>query len=135
MSNDMLSRIRNRSNRTTVPPRDTSLADVKKDEAVTGSAISDSPSLSTLPPEEIIEELVETAPRRQIRLEQSIDDRLAQLCQTERLTVETFLEATFLACSRDEKLMRKVITEAKERLKERKRAGRIRRLRTEREAL
>lgn len=135
MSNDMLSRIRNRSNRPTVPPRDASLADDNKDEAATSPSNSGSPSLPTLPPEEIIEELVETASRRQIRLEQSIDDRLAQLCRIERLTVETFLEATFLACSRDEKLMRKVVTEAKERLRERKRAGRIRRLKTEREAL
>lgn len=130
---DMLSRIRNRSNRTTVPPRDTSLGDVTIDEAVTSSTSS---GFSSPPsPQELVEELVETAPRRQIRLEQSIDEQLVQLCRTERLTVETFLEATFLACSQDEKLMRKVITKAKERLRERKRAGRIRRLRTEREAL
>jgi len=135
MSNDMLSRIRNRSNRRTVPPRDSSLADIDKDDVAPSPSSSDSTSLPTLLPQETTENLVETAPRRQIRLEQSIDDRLAQLCRIERLTVETFLEAAFLACSRDEKLMRKVATEAKERLRERKRAGRIRRLRTEREAL
>jgi hypothetical protein len=139
---DMLTRIKNRNQRPAVQ-RDTSLAAQDATESPSDSASA--PSLestqvsetsqqaeSTLSPatelEEQLEQMPKVAPRRNIRLEESIDDALQDFCNEAGVTIETFLEACYLACDRDPALKQTVLTEANERLKQRKEAGKLRRL-------
>jgi len=134
MNNEMLNRIKNRSQRPTVK-RDTSLEPSE----------SQQPSL-TLPPshqtsesgltskteaeqlKQQLEACPKIAPRRNIRLEESLNQKIQQFCQQEQITMETFLEACFLACEQDNELKRIVIEEARRRVEERKKAGKLRRL-------
>jgi hypothetical protein len=61
--------------------------------------------------------------RRTIRLEQAIDERLEQLCRSERITRDTFIEAVYLICREDAKLRQQIVTIAKDRYEDRKRLG------------
>jgi hypothetical protein len=137
---DMLTRIKNRNQRPAVQ-RDTSLAA----QDATESASAPAPSAEagheaeTGPPveltqspaaelEEQLEQMPKVAPRRNIRLEESLDEALQDLCNHTGVTIETFLEACFLACNQDPNLKQAVLQEAEQRLKQRKKAGKLRRL-------
>jgi hypothetical protein len=61
--------------------------------------------------------------RRTIRLEQAIDERLEQLCRSERITRDTFIEAVYLICREDAQLRQQIVTIAKDRYQDRKRLG------------
>ena len=137
---DMLTRIKNRNQRPAVQ-RDTSLA--AQDSGESSSTPSQSSEAGrepeavqqiepTLSPaaelEEQLEQMPKVAPRRNIRLEESLDDALQDLCNQTGVTIETFLEACYLACDRNPDLKQAVLTEANERLKQRKEAGKLRRL-------
>lgn len=115
----MLDRIKNKSNRPSVQ-RDTSLTGKDTE---TQSAQNSTQDLKTQ-----VEALPEVAPRRNIRLIEDIDLGLNQLCQQQGITVETFLEACYLMCDREPELMQSVIGEALSRLKDRKKAGKLRRI-------
>ncbi len=80
----------------------------------------------TLPPQ--IDQLITVAPRRNIRLEESLDDELSDFVQGKRLSIEILLEALYLYAKKDEVLMEEVLTLAEERMKERKEAGKLRRV-------
>ncbi len=67
---------------------------------------------------------------RLIRLERGIQEELLSLCQDEGLTLELFVEAAFLNIRRNERLLRRVLTEAGERKEKRKWAAMVRRART-----
>lgn len=131
---DILDRLKNRK-RATVAERDNSLlsednsteslriplqSEVQSSSLITSSDISS--RLAALP-------LV--ADRRQIRLEVSIDQQLENLCKNQpkgkKMTVETFLEAAFLACKDNPELMSQVMDIAAQRLSKRKEAGKLRR--------
>ncbi|MEM9005829.1 MAG: hypothetical protein AAGE59_20180 [Cyanobacteria bacterium P01_F01_bin.86] len=137
---DMLTRIKNRNQRPAVQ-RDTSLA--AQDSAESSSTSSQASEATHEPKtikqvepaqspaaelEEKLEQMPKVAPRRNIRLEESLDGVLQDLCNQTGVTIETFLEACYLACDRDPNLKQAVIKEADERLKQRKEAGKLRRL-------
>ena len=61
-----------------------------------------------------------------MRLETPIKDELDELCNREKVTIETLLEAFYVTCKDKESVMKQVTLEAKKRLKSRKEAGNIR---------
>ena len=61
-----------------------------------------------------------------VRLEEEILEQLQYLCRSNKITVETLLEAFYKICSPDEDLMTRVINESQSRMKRRTRAGNIR---------
>jgi hypothetical protein len=127
MSEGMVERIKNRTVARTVPERETSLV-----ELTTKQPAESTPKLDPAPPL-ILEAdgLVETAQRRQIRLEVSLDEEIDSFCKQQKITIETYLEALHLACKGNEAMVNSVVTQAKERLAERKKAGKIRRIQTQ----
>lgn len=148
---DILNRLKNRP-RPTVAERDSSL--LKDDEVVQSTTFEDSASVEALPPvakvnptsskiprkklAKEVASLPQVAERRQIRLEVTINTELDQLCNQRpkgaKVTVETFVEAAYLACTRDPALMAQILAEAANRLAQRKRAGQLRRLHSQLES-
>ena len=154
MSDDMLARIRNRSSRPKVA-RDASLAaqDGAPNATPPDAAPVEPTSPEATPPEEVPAETPPTPPiatapdaseaedlaaqigalpkvaaRRNIRLEESMDAAMQQFCVREGVTIDTFLEAALLACDRNANLKQRIVKEAKQRLQQRKEAGKLRRL-------
>ncbi|MDF5732796.1 MAG: hypothetical protein PUP92_33595 [Rhizonema sp. PD38] len=76
--------------------------------------------------EELLANFPEIATRVPVRLETPIKQELDSLCQSEKVTIETLLEALYVTCKDKESVMRQVIKEAKKRLKSRKEVGNIR---------
>jgi hypothetical protein len=68
--------------------------------------------------------------RRSIRLTPKIDEDLDKICRENKITRDTLFEAALTVCSNNQALMKKVIKEAQERYKERKRIGEFRKLKT-----
>ena len=68
--------------------------------------------------------------RSTIRLSAEIDEELRQLCQREKITKDTFLEAAYLVVGEAEELRARVLQLAKERYKQRKQVGEKRKLMT-----
>lgn len=75
-----------------------------------------------------IDALPKVAARRNIRLEESLDAAMQQFCMREGVTIDTFLEAALLACDRNATLKQRIVKEAKQRLQQRKEAGKLRRI-------
>ena len=73
--------------------------------------------------------------RRSIRLTPEIDDAIDELCKKNKITRDTFLEACAVVCQNNQSVMKKVIREAQERYKERKRIGELKKLRTMKQKL
>lgn len=122
-NSDMVDRIKQRLTRAVVPERDTSFADLSVDLPSTSSAVPPlSPERQEL--EQKLNSLPKISDRRNIRLEVGIEKELDGL----NVTIETFLEAAYLACKRDDRLMASVLAEASQRLASRKQAGKLRRL-------
>lgn len=61
-----------------------------------------------------------------VRLEEDILTQLEITCKENKITIETFLEAAFIACQEDPSIMNATIEDAQTRLARRKRAGTIR---------
>ncbi|MBW4570946.1 MAG: hypothetical protein KME31_23865 [Tolypothrix carrinoi HA7290-LM1] len=131
----LLDEIRARSTQPTVEPRIDVLQQEKIDDtlnAIAPSAPQDKFALRTTEISELkrLEELLanfpEIAARIPVRLETPIKDELDELCNREKVTIETLLEAFYVTCKDKESVMRQVILEAKKRLKSRKEAGNIR---------
>ncbi|MBW4532543.1 MAG: hypothetical protein KME09_01255 [Pleurocapsa minor HA4230-MV1] len=73
----------------------------------------------------------ETEPmRRTIRLDPAVDKLMDTLCRENRVTRETLIEAAILTCSKNQKTLNKAIVEAKDRYKNRKRIGELKKLQT-----
>jgi len=126
---NILNEIRNRAIQPTVPPREDVLSpqqeiavapDIK---VITTSdnAISELRHL-----EDQLANFPEIASRLPIRLESSIKEELDKLCNSEKITIETLLEAFYTTCKDKDTVMEQVLKEAKKRLKTRKEAGNIR---------
>lgn len=62
-----------------------------------------------------------------LRVDESIDNGLRALCSNERITKETFLEAAYLACQEDDRMMQQILDIAKARRQKRRAAGVLRR--------
>ncbi len=68
--------------------------------------------------------------RSTIRLSAEIDEQMRQLCQREKITKDTFLEAAYLVVGEEGELRTRVLQLAKERYKQRKQVGEKRKLMT-----
>jgi hypothetical protein len=126
---NILDEIRNRAVAPTVAPREDVLAPQQEgsptsDVNVTSTADSSVSELTLL--EEQLRNLPEIAPRVPVRLEVAIKQELDELCNQEKITVETLLEAFYVTCKEKDSVMKQVLKEAKKRLKSRKEAGNIR---------
>jgi hypothetical protein len=77
-------------------------------------------------PNELNDEVV----RSTIRLSAEIDEEIRQLCQREKITKDTFLEAAYLVVGEEGELRARVLQLAKERYKQRKQVGEKRKLMT-----
>ena len=127
----LLDEIRGRRSHTTVPPRE----DVLQQPTTTDTPMDVAPAQEVQQPTEVselkrLEELLasfpEIASRVPVRLETPIKDELDSLCNREKVTIETLLEAFYVTCKDKESVMRQVILSAKKRLKSRKEVGNIR---------
>lgn len=126
----MYDQIRNRNQRPSVK-RNTSLESQVSSEASSSNQVSANEEQLPTQAEQLkkkLEAYPQIAPRRNIRLEESINQRIQQFCQEENVSIETFLEACFLACEQDLKLRQMITEEAKRRIEHRKQAGKLRRL-------
>ena len=130
-SESMVERIKRRSSssRATVPDRTTSFLDIT--EGNTSPPLASPSPPTALPKPSESDGLLETAARRQIRLIVDLDSQIDDFCKRHKITMETYLEALHVTCRDDTAILGKVIPEAKKRLLERKKAGRIRRLQTQ----
>lgn len=145
---DMLARIKSRSQRPKVA-RDTSLISSAQDsqafEAVAmelSPPAADEPAHLQEPPkvtaekpgvetpslEDQLAQLIQVAPRRNIRLEENLDKEIERFVQDQDLTIDTLLEACYLILQEDSELQARVVSQASERLAERKEAGKLRRI-------
>lgn len=138
MSDEMLARIRKRNTRPKVT-RDPSLTaqddfpaeavPVEVTPAEVASPVveeSDDSEASDLAAQ--IDALPKVAARRNIRLEESMDAAMQTFCAQEGVTIDTFLEAALAACDRNANFKQRIVKEAKQRLQQRKEAGKLRRL-------
>jgi hypothetical protein len=124
---NILDEIRNRAVAPTVAPREDVLSPQQQGSTppdVSSTADSSVSELTRL--EEQLAHFPEIAPRVPVRLEVKIKQELDELCNQEKITVETLLEAFYLTCKEKDSVMKQVIKEAKKRLKSRKEAGNIR---------
>ncbi len=130
----LLDEIRDRATQPTVPPREDILQqqipsyDTSTDAPVVTTSYKQQPSgISELKRlEELLANFTNIAARIPVRLETPIKDELDELCNREKVTIETLLEAFYVTCKDKESVMKQVIKEAKKRLKSRKEAGNIR---------
>ena len=70
----------------------------------------------------------ETIRHSAIVLEKEVDQVLTRYCKENRITIEVFLEASWIHASSNPSTMKKIVAEAKRRYDDRKRAGKLRRL-------
>lgn len=78
-------------------------------------------------------ELVKVPPTNRhsaIVLEQELDQALTRYCKDNRVTIEVFLEAAWVYAAANPTAMAEILTEAKRRYSDRKRAGKLRRMLT-----
>ncbi|NJL02974.1 MAG: hypothetical protein HC838_01850 [Spirulinaceae cyanobacterium RM2_2_10] len=124
---DMLSRIRQRSQRPTVE-RDRSLTgqDHPPQDAPQSKPTPPAPTATDLSAQ--VAALPQIAARRNIRLEVGLDEALLELCDHTGITIETFLEAAYLICDQYPEFQQALLTTAQQRLRRRKEAGKLRRL-------
>ena len=129
----LLDEIRNRNNQPVVPPRqdvfqkNTESIEVEVEEVQkTGTPLEPSEFSQVKQLEDLLASFPEIAPRFPIRLESQIKDELNLLCDRQKVTIETLLEAFYVIYKDKDSTMEKVLKEAKKRLKSRKEAGNIR---------
>jgi hypothetical protein len=131
----LLDEIRSRATQPTVEPRIDVLQQEKIDDTLNAIAQGAPAEPIALPPsgiselkrlEELLANFPEIAARIPVRLETPIKDELDELCNREKVTIETLLEAFYVTCKDKESVMKQVVKEAKKRLKSRKEAGNIR---------
>lgn len=68
--------------------------------------------------------------RRTIRLDSAVDELIDDLCKGNKVTRDTLFEAAVLVCRQNQKVMKEVLTEAKERYLRRKRVGELKKIST-----
>lgn len=141
---DVLSKIKAKRNRATVPAREDSLikqnltasessgsVDTKEDSdrAFSREAGDSFGQLQALRNE--LEKYPEIVRHSAIRLEKDLDRRLTRFCKENGCTIETFLEAAFEEAEADTKLREKILNNALARYASRKKAGKLRQLITQ----
>jgi len=141
MSDSVLDRIRQNRQRAAVPPRsDTLITKAQLPEQVE-EAQQFEPTLEVEEPTSIannsdtledlkaeLAQIPETNRHSAIVLEKELDQHLTRYCKDNRITVEVFLEAAWIHASSNPDAMEEILSEAKRRYSDRKRAGKLRRL-------
>lgn len=147
MSDSVLDRIRQNRQRPAVPVRgDTLITKVQQSESSPVYKIVEHSPEAPLPDEkisaatrtsntleELKAELAQVPPTNRhsaIVLEQELDQALTRYCKENRVTVEVFLEAAWIYASANPTAMAEILAEAKRRYRDRKRAGKLRRMLT-----
>jgi hypothetical protein len=123
-----------------VTPRDTSLSlkrslEVEEEAADDKSEISNADDSAQIngEPQELqrlqaeLDNLPQVGKRLAVHLEQGIRSDLLRLCDEEEITPETFIEAAIALLQSKPELKEAVVADAKVRLRERKRAGLVKR--------
>lgn len=115
--------------RATVPPRDTSLFKRQGDEGLGIEQSDYKPERAAIEKQKraVTNEPAQNLVSFTLRVEDSVDKGLKSLCTSESITKETFLEAAYLVCSKNEQMMQQVLEVAKVRRQERRNAGNLRR--------
>lgn len=147
---DILSKIKSKRNRVSVPLREDYL--VRKDtssEELLEKGVSDrlpiaaegkTASVDTNSERSMdqvealrleLEKYPEIVRHSAIRLEKELDQRLTRFCKDNKCTIETFLEAAFEAVEADPDLGMKILRNAKNQYSNRKKAGKLRQLITQ----
>ena len=125
----ILDEIKNRAVQPKVSPRQDSLT-LETQPTPPETQTQDSPtSQPTSQLQQLEAELAsfpEISQRVPVRLEVQIKHDIDTLCSTEKITIETLLEAFHITCKDRESLMRQVVKEAKKRIQTRKAAGNLR---------
>ncbi|MBW4608134.1 MAG: hypothetical protein KME22_13150 [Hassallia sp. WJT32-NPBG1] len=122
----LLDEIRSRATQPTVKPRIDVLQQEKIDDTLNAIALPPSGISELKRLEELLASFPEIAARIPVRLSTPIKDELDELCNREKITIETLLEAFYVTCKDKESVMKQVVKDAKKRLKSRKEAGNIR---------
>jgi len=123
----LLDEIRDRATQPTVEPRiDVLQSQAQNTYYTINTDVAQQPISEFKRLEELLANFPEIAARIPVRLETPIKDELDELCNREKVTIETLLEAFYVTCKDKESVMKQVILEAKKRLKSRKEAGNIR---------
>ncbi len=146
MSDSVLDRIRQNRQKPAVAIRDDSLItgvqhvdmDISTNaqifEAVPDSVVSTEAKVSGNTQDALgalkaeLAQIPETIRHSAIVLEKEVDQVLTRYCKENRITIEVFLEAAWIHASSNPSSMKKIVTEAKRRYDDRKRAGKLRRL-------
>ena len=103
-----------------------------KESDINGLEIKSSQTINQLNSNDVItknSQIVEPV-RRTVRLDPQVDEYMDVLCKENRVTRETLIEAAILICSKNQKTLNKVITDAKDRYKDRKHKGELKKLQT-----
>lgn len=146
MSDSVLDRIRQNRQRPAVPARDdTLITRVRQSESYPIYKITEplpedpsDPKLADVASnsdtlEALKAELVKVPPTNRhsaIVLEQELDQALTRYCKENRVTIEVFLEAAWVYAAANPTARAEILTEAKRRYSDRKRAGKLRRMLT-----
>ena len=121
--------------RATVPPRETSLLKREKDEGFAGNGLiqESDPDLEQLNTKQQFNNATKQQSNDSVksqplvsftlRVDETIDKGLKEICSEEKITKETFLEAAFLVCQQNDDVMEKVLKISKERRKKRRATG------------
>ena len=140
MSDSVLDRIRQNRQRAAVPTRDdTLITNVHQAEAPPQSDVVEPVAVLTSPVvantgdalKELKADLAkipETNRHSAIVLEKQLDQVLTRYCKENRITIEVFLEAAWMHAASNPDAMEEILSEAKRRYGDRKRAGKLRRL-------
>lgn len=142
MSDSVLDRIRQNRKRPAVPVRDDTLISnaqqpdpVQETETVEIQPRQLKQETTERSPKDTLETLKEelakipaTNRHSAIVLEKELDQTLTHYCRDNRITLEVFLEASWVYASNNPKAMAKILKEAKRRYRDRKQAGKLRRL-------
>jgi hypothetical protein len=153
---DVLSKIKAKRNRATVPAREDfllkqnpSVAEENSVEGIAEQAIADDSSVDQVATSSTgqhqaanssgqigalqaeLEKYPEIIRHSAIRLEKELDSRLTRFCKENGCTIETFLEAAFEAAEADATLRGQILSHARNRYLNRKKAGKLRQLITQ----
>jgi hypothetical protein len=141
MSDNVLDRLRQNRQRTTVPPRnDTLIARAQPAEPPTTPVPTPPAKVLTqatpaaMRPDPLAELRAELATipsthrHSAIVLDQDLDQQLTRYCKDHRITLEVFLEAAWVHAAAHPAALTEILTEAQRRYADRKRAGKLRRL-------
>lgn len=138
MTDSVLDRIRQNRQRAAVPTRDdTLITQVQHPESSQKTEIVNTlpEAKDPTPPSNTFEDLKaelakipDTNRHSAIVLEKELDQTLTRFCKDHRITLEVFLEAAWVHASSNPDAMAEILTEAKRRYGDRKKAGKLRRL-------